>query len=124
MRKIFIMLCASISVFAARIDIYNDSTYTLEATIYSAKHAELASMTVTPRHTIKWQDSLFDARDYSKGPFYVVFTCPNGDFFGKSHRVGENATVQAMRSSGPKNCGSHTQPDPHRDDENRKPHIY
>ena len=120
--KLFVFLFCATMLSAVTVDVYNDSPYTLHAKIYSAKDVELTDLTILSGHSIKWQDSLYDARDYTKGPFYVVFTCPNGDFFGKSSKVAQNFTVHAQRSRGPKKCGAHTQPDPHRDYDQFQPH--
>lgn len=123
MYKLLLLLFLTSMLSAVAIDVYNDSPYTLQAKIYSAKNAELSSMTVISGHSIKWSDSYYDARDYSEGPFRVVFTCPNGDFYGKSSPVGQNSTVHAQRTRGPKKCGAHTQPEPHRDYDAQQPHT-
>lgn len=51
---------------------------------------------------ITWSDSLFDAKDYSKGPFTIDFTCPNGDSYGTVSKVAQNTTIYAKRSRGRK----------------------
>lgn len=80
-------------------------------------------MTVISGHSIKWYDNYFNAKDYAKGPFRIIFTCPNGDFYGKSSPVGQNFTVHAQRTRGPKKCVVHSQPKPHRDYDQLQPHI-
>jgi hypothetical protein len=119
MHKLLILIFLTSVLSAVTINVYNDSPYTLQAKIYSAKNKELSSMTVISGHSI----SYYDARDYTEGPFRVVFTCPNGDFYGKSSPVAQNSTVHAQRSRGPKKCGAHTQPEPHRDYDQLQPHI-
>ncbi|MCB1110296.1 MAG: hypothetical protein KDK64_04890 [Chlamydiia bacterium] len=123
MKTFVCFLLFSFFLSAASIEIYNDSSYTLQAKIYTKTNVELSNMTVISGHYIKWQESPYNAKDYAKGPFYVIFSCPNGDFYGKSSIVAENSRVYAQRSRGPKKCGSHTQPDPHRDHEERPPHA-
>ena len=123
MHKLLLFLFLTSALSAITINVYNDSPYTLQAKIYSSENKELSSMTVISGHSIKWSDSLYDARDYTKGPFLVVFTCPNGDFYGKAPPVAQNSTVHAQRSRGPKKCGAHTQPEPHRDYDQLQPHV-
>ncbi len=116
------LLLLSISLHAITIQVTNDSSYTLHATIYSASDAELSSLVLSPKNTITWQDSFFDARDYAEGPFKVVFTCPDGDEYGTVTRIAQNATVRAQAARGPKRCGRNSQPDPHRDLDQAQPH--
>ncbi|MCB1107567.1 MAG: hypothetical protein KDK76_05690 [Chlamydiia bacterium] len=124
--RVFTLLFLSLvsfSLYGTALYIYNDSPYTLNAKIFSKDHSEVASMSIASGHTLTWQDSLFDAKDYTEGPFSVVFTCPNGDEYGTVSSVAQNFTVYAQRSRGPKKCGDHTQPEPHRDYENLQPHT-
>ncbi len=111
------------SLYGVTIIINNDSLYTLNATIYSGSDVELTSLEVNASHVIKWQDSFFDAKDYSKGPYTIVFTCPNGDEYGTVTKVAQNATVYAQSSRGRKKCGADSQPKPHRDFERNQPHY-
>lgn len=110
------------TLYGVTININNDSIYTLNATIYSGTSAELATIEVRSAHSIKWQDSFFDAKDYSKGPYTIVFTCPNGDEYGTVSKVAQNSTVYAQRARGRKKCGPDSQPTPHRDFEKNQPH--
>ncbi len=121
--KFLILTLFFSSLFGVTININNDSLYTLKATIYSGSNVELTTLEVNPAHTIKWQDSFFDAKDYSKGPYTIVFTCPCGDEYGTVTRVPQNSTVYAQRARGRKKCGGDTQPDPHRDFEQNQPHY-
>lgn len=123
MKILFFVLAATSVLSAVSIEVYNDSPYQLHAKIYSAEDKELSDLIVNSGHSIKWQDSYYDAQDYTKGPFYVVFTCPNGDYFGKSGKVSQNGRIHAMGARGPKKCGSHTQPDIHRDYDQLQPHY-
>lgn len=75
---LFLFTLFSPLLFGVTITIENDSTYTLQATIYSASDEPLSDMEIPPNQSFKWQDSFFDSKDYSKGPFRVEFTCPNG----------------------------------------------
>lgn len=119
---IVISLIFALPLSGLTLDIYNDSRYILHATIYSKEDVELSDLVISPGHSIKWQDSLFDAKDYEKGPFKVVFTCPNGDVYGVVPSVAQDYKVHARRSRGRKTCGSDTQPEPHRDFHKRQPH--
>lgn len=123
MYRLLLLLFLNSILSAVAIDVYNDSSYTLQAKIYSAEKVELSSMTIVSGHSIKWYDNYFNAKDYVKGPFRVVFTCPNGDFYGKSSPARQNSTVHAQRTRGPKKCGAHTQPGPHRDYDQLQPHV-
>ncbi|QVL57814.1 MAG: hypothetical protein KFB93_01685 [Simkaniaceae bacterium] len=110
------------TLFGVTINIHNDSIYTLNATIYSKTNIELTTVEIRPSHMITWSDSLFDAKDYSKGPFTIDFTCPNGDSYGTVSKVAQNTTIYAKRSRGRKKCGSDSQPKPHQDFEKNQPH--
>ena len=110
------------TLYAVTININNDSLYSLNAKIYSGSNVELTSIEIRPAHTVKWQDSFYDARDYTKGPYTIVFTCPNGDEYGIISKVAQNATVYAQRARGKKKCRGKSQPDLHRDFERNQPH--
>lgn len=110
------------SLYAVTIHIHNDSSYTLNATIYSKANAELTSIEVRPAHMVKWQDSFYDAKDYTEGPYRIVFTCPNGETYGAVSNIPPNSTVYAKRARGKKKCGGDSDGGIHRDFEKNQPH--
>ncbi|MCB1072302.1 MAG: hypothetical protein KDK96_04275 [Chlamydiia bacterium] len=122
MKKILPFFLLFSSLYAVTINIHNDSNYSLNATIYSGTNTELTSLEVRPAHMVKWQDSFYDAKDYTKGPYRIVFTCPNGDIYGTVSKVPPNSTVYAKRAQGKKKCGGDSDGRPHRDFEKNQPH--
>ena len=117
---LFLILAAPL--MGVTINVRNDSPYTLHAKVYTNFGHEMTDMVVSPGHSIKYQDSLFDARDYAKGPFKVIFTCPHGEEYGSVSNVSQNFTVYARASRGAKKCKAHSQPYPHRDETGSLPH--
>ncbi len=120
--KLLALTFLTSSLFAASITVYNDSPYFLTATIYSGKKAELTTLEIPKDHSVQWADGPFNSRDYTKGPYSVVFTCPNGDEYGTVSKIAENSTVYARRAIGRRKCNTEGQPDPHRDYHNNQPH--
>ncbi len=120
--KIFPLLLLFSSLYAATIHIHNDSPYSLNATIYSETNTELTSIEVHPGHMVKWQESFYDAKDYTKGPYRIVFTCPNGAVYGTVSKAAQNSTVYAKRARGKKKCRENAGRAPHRDFDNNQPH--
>lgn len=110
------------TLYGVTIHIHNDSLYSLNATIYSGTNDEVTSIEVRPSHMVKWQDSPYDARDYTKGPYRIVFTCPNGDNYGTVSNVPPNSTVYAKKARGKKKCGGDSDGDTHRDFHKNQPH--
>ncbi|WP_316355749.1 hypothetical protein [Candidatus Neptunichlamydia sp. REUL1] len=108
MYKLLLLLFLTSILSAIAIDVYNDSPYTLQAKIYSVKNVELSLMTVISSHSIKWSDSYYDAKDCSEGKFRVIFTCPNGDFYGKSSPVGQNNSTRSAHTRPEKMQCSHS----------------
>jgi len=104
------------------VTIHNDSTYPLTATVYSKENRELTSIEIGPSHTVKWQDSFYGARAYTKGPYRIVFTCLNGDEYGTISKIARNAKVYAQRSRGRKRCAEDSKRKLHRDFEDNQPH--
>ena len=121
-RLILSSLLIASPLFGVKINVVNNSTYTLHAKIYDRDQNELASFELSPDHTNTWFDSLYNAKDYSKGPFSVHFTCPMGDNYGTVYRIMDGGTARAKAARGPKKCYSKSQPLPHRDWENNLPH--
>lgn len=120
--KAFIFTLLSSSLFAASITVLNDSSYFLNARIYSGSKELLTSLDIPKGHSIQWADGPFNSRDYSKGPYSVVFTCPNGDEYGTVSKIAENSTVYAKSAIGRKKCVEENQPKSHRDFEDNQPH--
>ena|SRR3990167_3116087 len=91
-------------IHAASLQIKNDSSYELTATIYSARGEFLGELTIPPSNSTQWRDSYQNASDWTAGPYTVVFTCPNGEEFGRVRRVNDGFSVYARHSIGPKYC--------------------
>ncbi|NGX51047.1 MAG: hypothetical protein K1060chlam2_00904 [Chlamydiae bacterium] len=121
LRHLLLPLLFASSLFAVKINIVNDSSYTLQATIYDRDQSELASFLLGKGQSTMWFDSLYNAKDYVKGPFSVTFTCPTGANFGTVYRLRENSTARARAARGPKKCTAKSQPPPHRDWEENLP---
>lgn len=116
------LLALTTSLFAVKITVTNDSSYSLHATIYDKEAKELGAFELGPGHTHIWYDSLYNAKDYAKGPFSVRFTCPEGKNYGTVSRIAENGTARAKAAIGPKKCAVEQQPTPHQDWDNNPPH--
>lgn len=119
---IFLSILIASTLHGITIDIHNDSSYTLHAKVYDAEEEKMTEVVIFPDNSMKYQDSLFDAKDYAKGPFKVVFTCPNGSEYGTVSHIAQNFTVYARSARGPKKCHSDSQPSPHRDFDRTLPH--
>ena len=98
----FLFFCSAIH--AASLQINNDSSYNLTATIYSARGEYLAELSLPPRNSSQWRDSYHNASDWTAGPYTVVFTCENGEEFGRVKRVNDGFSVYARHSIGPRYC--------------------
>lgn len=124
MAQVFLtlFLMFAIPLMGVTINVRNDSPYTLHAKVYTNSGHEMTDMVVSSGHSIKYQDSPFNARDYAKGPFKVIFTCPNGEEYGRVSNVSQNFTVYARSARGAKKCKAASQPHPHRDEPNSLPH--
>jgi hypothetical protein len=100
---IFFCLLFSI-VEAASLRIVNNSPYPLTASIYSVKNEYLGALLIDSRHEGSWRDSYHGASDWTKGPYKVVFTCPNGSEYGVVKKVNDGFTVYARRATGSRRC--------------------
>lgn len=120
--KLFLLSLISCPLIAASITVLNDSSYFLSATIYSGTKKELTTLEIPTGHSVQWADGPYNSRNYSKGPYTIVFTCPNGDEFGTVSKVPENSTVYAKRATGRRKCKEEGQPTPHRDFHENQPH--
>ncbi|MBP9841751.1 MAG: hypothetical protein KBC64_04930 [Simkaniaceae bacterium] len=114
MNKLCLALCALISsvASAASLTIYNDSMYTLTATIFSNDGMNCGGVIVTPFHQMQWQSSFQNAdngRDVMT-PLTVLLTCPNGTSFGTWLQVPTGATINALGSQGAHYCEAIKQP--------------
>lgn len=101
---LFFILVFFSGLHAASLQINNDSSYELTATVYSARGEFLAELTLPPSNSTQWRDSSQNASDWTAGPYSVVFTCPNGDEYGRVRRVNDGFSVYARHSIGPRYC--------------------
>ena len=120
--KTLIAFLFSLPLFAASVTVHNDSLYLLKADIYSKSKELLTTLEIPKDHSFQWVDGPYNSRDYTKGPYTVVFTCPNGDEYGVVSMIPENSTVYAQRATGRKRCAKESQPKPHRDFKDNQPH--
>jgi hypothetical protein len=114
MNKLTVALCGClISVaHAASLTIYNDSVYTLTATIFSNDGLNCGGVIVTPSHQMQWQSS-FQNADNDRNimtPLTVILTCPSGESFGTWLQVPTGATINALGSQGAHYCKAIKQP--------------
>lgn len=94
------------TAYAASLTIYNDSKYTLTATIFSNDGFNCGGLIITPAHQMQWQSS-FQNMDSDRNimtPLTVVLTCPNGTSYGTWLQVATGATVNALGSQGAHYC--------------------
>lgn len=100
------------AAYGASVTIYNDSPFTLTATIFSNDGLNCGGLTITPSHQMQWVSSYqnIDNDRNIMTPLTVLLTCPNGTSFGTWLQVPTGATINAMGSNGAHHCEAIKQP--------------
>ena len=108
MKKVFFftaLVLLPLLLYPITIEITNDTTTPLIATIYDNKADVMNVSVLYPKQSYKWMDSRNGASNYEDGPFTVVFTCKNGDKYGTVKHINDNFHVTARNAVGPRRCG-------------------
>ena len=94
--------------FANSVDLYNDSIYTLKATIYDANGSLLGEFILNPRDASQWSDNQLNFGSensaFSQTPYTVNWTCMGGSPSGMCCDVAAGALVTALSCGGIQQC--------------------
>jgi hypothetical protein len=91
-------------LYAASINIYNDSPFPLTAKIISADGQNLGTLKIAPQQQQTWHDHSGGTPTWSQTPYTVIFTCPNGKQYGVYRNVQQGATISAQSATGDLFC--------------------
>jgi len=103
------VLClAQIASWANSVTLLNDTSYTLQASIYDATGASLGQFTLNPRDATLWSDSEGDfgveSQYASQTPYTVYWYCMSGGEYGTCDNVAAGAVVTAQSCGGDQEC--------------------
>jgi hypothetical protein len=95
--------------WADSITLMNNSTYTLQATIYDANGKLLGQFVLNPNNATLWSsnyDENWGAEDQYIGqtPYTVSWACMNGSFYGTCNNVAAGSVVTAQSCGGAQEC--------------------
>jgi hypothetical protein len=116
MKKILAAACLLFQnvCFANSVSMFNDSIYTLKATIYDATGTLLGEFILTPRDAAEWSDNLMnfgtETQDASQTPYVVNWLCMNGSSYGSCNNVAAGSVVTAQSCGGEQQCQGASQP--------------
>ena len=112
MKKILGIICTFITIQSTclgnSINLFNDSIYTLKATIYDATGTLLGEFTLNPRDASMWSDDQMNSgteNQYaSQTPYTVNWSCMQGGSYGSCTNVAAGALVTAQSCGGVQQC--------------------
>ena len=94
--------------FANSVKLFNDSVYTLKATIYDAGGEVLGQFILNPRDATEWSDDLMNfgsqMQSASQTPYTVSWFCLAGTSYGTCNNVAAGAVVTAQSCGGVQQC--------------------
>jgi hypothetical protein len=94
--------------FANSINLFNDSTYTLKATIYDANGILLGEFILNPRDATEWSDDQMnfgtESQYASQTPYTVNWMCMAGGPYGSCNNVAAGSLVTAQSCGGVQQC--------------------
>jgi hypothetical protein len=103
-----IFIFAQSGCFANSVTLMNDTSYTLQATIYDANGTFLGQFVLNPRDATDWSD---DDQNFgtetayaSQIPYTVNWACMNGNPYGVCNDVAAGAVVTAQGCGGTQEC--------------------
>ena len=97
------------SVFADSINLFNDSQYTLKASIIDANGTMMGEFILNPRDASEWSnDQNFSAEQssVSQSPYVVNWMCTSGNGYSSCNNVAAGSTVTAQGCGGAQQCNS------------------
>lgn len=109
-----VFICCQAAGFANSVSLFNDSTYTLTATIYDANGNLLGEFVLNPRDATEWSDDQMDfgtqIQDSSQTPYTVNWMCMGGNAYGSCNNVAAGSVVTAQSCGGVQQCQQQTGP--------------
>ncbi len=112
---IFILACGM--GWANSVTLMNNSTYTLQATIYDANGTLLGQFVLNPSDATLWSDNDEDwgtqSQYASQTPYTVNWMCMNGSAYGTCDNVAAGAVVTAQGCGGAQECQQQQQQSPY-----------
>ncbi len=97
------------SLFADSINLFNDTQYTLKASIYNANGLLMGEFILNPRDASEWSNNDnfgSEMSSASQSPYTVNWFCMGGAAYGSCNNVAAGSTVTAQGCGGTQECGS------------------
>ncbi len=112
---IFILICGV--SWANSVTLMNNSTYTLQASIYDANGTLLGQFVLNPSDATLWSDDYEDWGAESQYtpqiPYTVNWMCMNGSAYGICNNVAAGSVVTAQSCGGDQECQQQQQQSPY-----------
>jgi len=113
----FVFMLACGITWANSVTLMNDSTYTLQASIYDANGTLLGEFVLNPRDATLWSDddeNFGTESNYaSQIPYTVNWFCMNGSPYGVCNDVAAGSVVTAQSCGGVQECQQQQQQNPY-----------
>lgn len=101
-------ICFQTTCFANSVNLFNDSQYTLNATIYDANGTLLGEFILNPRDAIDWSDDQYNFGTQTQYapqiPYTVNWACVGGAAYGSCDNVASGSVVTAQSCGGAQQC--------------------
>lgn len=104
---IVVLLCVQCLCFANSVNFFNDSQYTLQATLYDANDTVMGQFILNPRDASVWSDddNFGSEMQYNyQTPYSVNWTCMGGSPYGTCTNVAAGTLVTAQGCGGAQQC--------------------
>jgi hypothetical protein len=112
----FLVLCASASLSAQTVRLFNDSPYKLRAVVRGADGTQLGEVDINAHQALNWDSGYSVAGPYqnrysqmpnaSQTPYSVLWYCVDGSSYSICEIVPPGSTVNAQGCNGNKICKS------------------
>jgi hypothetical protein len=111
----FIFFCEA--SWANSVTLMNNSTYTLQATIYDANGTLLGEFVLNPNDATLWSDDDenwgTETQYTSQIPYTINWMCMNGSAYGTCNNVAAGSVVTAQSCGGTQECQQQQQQSPY-----------
>lgn len=112
---LFVLLFVHAAAFANSLRLFNDSPFTLSATILAADGTTLGQFTIKPQNGAMWsdqweQEGAVNNSNISQTPYTVIWYCPSGSEYGICPNQSPGDYVTAGSASGNKACAIENAP--------------
>lgn len=113
MRKLWrlflpLFILMHIASWTNSVNLFNDTPYTLQVSIYDANGTFLGEFILNPRDATLWSDNDenfgTESQYSSQMPYTVNWSCMNGGSYGSCNNVAAGATVTAQSCGGDQEC--------------------